>query len=248
MATFHNLDDKSKQSFIDKAKQWGRNALTAAQRLFNRLVKSGSYDLHQAIKQNPWYTAQNGGALARIWFTQKIATNSDYQSRRKYMEPGRLYMFMYADPKHKDFLSYFDANPIVIALGSYVSQEGELVEMGINLHHLPLKVRILVLCKIFEAFASKYKGEMYRAEQAPVDMSWQQVGALVQQYGAAFAFRSYIPRLRTGTICFRYEDWYKAIFIPSARYEKTTVERLYQMYVQYLKDKYIMFNVSDSTY
>lgn len=248
MTSFTHLDSSAKQGFIDKAKQWGRNALSAAQRLFNRLVKSNNYDLHKEIQNNPWYKAQNGGALARIWFAQKIAPDSAYHSKRQYMEPGRLYIFMYTDPKHKDFLSYFDANPIVVAMGSYISQEGQVVEMGINLHHLPLKVRILVLCKIFEAFASKYQGEMYRAEQRHIDMTWQQVGALVQQYGAAFAFRSYLPQLRTGTICFKYEDWYKAIFIPSARYEKTTVERLYQMYVQYLKDKHIMFNIQDSTY
>lgn len=247
MATFTNLDSNAKQGFIDKAKQWGRNALSAAQRLFNRLVKSGNYNLHKEIQSNPWYKAQNGGALARIWFAQKIAPDSAYHSKRQYMEPGRLYMFVYANPKHADILDWYDVYPLVMSLGSYVSQEGELVEMGINLHHLPLKVRILVLCKIFEAFASKYQGEMYRAEQKPIDMTWQQVGALVQQYGAAFAFRSYLPQLRTGTICFKYEDWYKAIFIPSNHYEKMTAQQICNMYMQYLKDKHIMFNVSDTT-
>lgn len=248
MASFKNLDEKSKVGFIERAKQWGRNALSTAQRLFNRLVKSGNYDLHKEIKNNPWYAAQNGGALAKIWFNSKVANNEQYWSKRSYMEPGRLYMFVYANPKHEDILDYWDVYPLVISLGRYVSKEGEVVEMGINMHHLPLQVRILVLTKIFEAFKSKYSGEMYREHQKPVDMSWQQVGALVQQYGAGFAFRSYIPRLRTGAICFPYEEWYKAIFIPSNRYERATAAQIYQMYMQYLKDKHIGFDVSDSTY
>ena len=87
---------------------------------------------------------------------------------------------------------------------------------------------------------------MYRSEQTAVHMTWQQVGSLVTKYGAAFAFRSYLPPRMTGLIEFKYEDWSKAIFIPSNHYEKLTADQIFQRYMQYLKDNNINFAVSSN--
>lgn len=245
MSKFNSLDTQAKTSFIDKAKSVGRSILTAAQRLFNRLVKSGQYDLGKEIRSNPWYKMSNGGREAAAWF-KSYATNPDVQIRRKYMEPGKLYMFVYDNPKHADVLDWYDCAPLILSLSYYIAKDGSVVSMGVNLHHLPLEVRFLVIETVFKAFASKYKGEMYRSEQTAVHMTWQQVGSLVTKYGAAFAFRSYLPPRMTGLIEFKYEDWSKAIFIPSNHYEKLTADQIFQRYTQYLKDNNINFAVSSN--
>jgi hypothetical protein len=249
MAKFKNLDTQSKEGILTTIQKWGKNALAATQRLFNRLVKSGSYDLYREIEKNPWYTRSNGGALAQEWFKTQIVTHSEWQQRRTLMEPGRLYMFVYDNPKTADVLDWWDVYPLVLSLGNYKAEgTGNIVEMGINLHHLPLKVRFLVLSEVFKAFANLYRGEMYRAEQSPVQISWMQVGALVEKYGASFAFRSYLPELRTGSICFPYEEWSKAIYIPSQKYEKLQAAQIYARYIEYLRKRKIMFTVPSSTY
>lgn len=242
MTKFNSLDTQAKSSFIDKAKSIGRSILTAAQRLFNRLVKTGQYDLGKEIRNNEWYNMQNGGREAANWF-RSYATNPDVQVRRKYMEPGKLYMFVYDHPKYADVLDWYDCAPLVLSLGYYIAKDGSVVSMGVNMHHLPLEVRFIVLETVFKAFAAKYKGEMYRSDQAPVNITWQQVASLVMPFGAAFAFRSYLPPRMTGIIEFKYEDWPKAIFIPSNHYEKLTADQIFQRYMQYLRDNNIMFAV-----
>lgn len=245
MPKFNSLDTQAKTSFIDKAKSVGRSILTAAQRLFNRLVKSGQYDLGKEIRSNPWYKMPNGGREAAAWF-KSYATNPDVQIRRKYMEPGKLYMFVYSDPKTKDWLAVWDETPLCFCMGGFYTQSGEWRSVGLSLHFVPLEVRFVIAEAIFRAFASKYKGELYRTEQTPVFVDWHKIAPIVQPYGGAFAFREYIPERITGLIEITYENWSKAIFIPSSKYNKMTAEQVFAMYMQYLKDNNINFAVSDN--
>ena len=63
---------------------------------------------------------------------------------------GRLNMFFYS-PKHKNTLPYYDRFPLVLPLESY--SDGF---MGINLHSLPIPLRIRLLDKLYE-FSSNDK-------------------------------------------------------------------------------------------
>ena len=234
---FLNLNTSAKSKFIDTAQKWGKNVLSEAQRLFNRLVKSGNYDLRAEIDKNVWNKAENGGYLAKEWFVKQIAVNKQYHIQRQYMEPGRLYIFRYMHPKYENILDFYDTQPLVLALPRYISNEGNVVEQGINLHLLPQGARIDLLCAIFDLFRNEYAGEMYRAKQAPIrSMTWQRMKKLVHQYGGEFAFRAYVPELKTGTIQFPYETFPKAIFLPSLQYEKKSADDILALYMQYLYD------------
>ena len=57
---------------------------------------------------------------------------------------GKLNMFFYS-PKYKDKLPYYDRFPLVLPLERY--SEGF---MGINLHYLPIPLRIGLLDKLYE--------------------------------------------------------------------------------------------------
>ena len=63
---------------------------------------------------------------------------------------GKLNMFFYS-PKYKDKLPYYDRFPLVLPLERY--SEGF---MGINLHYLPIPLRIGLLDKLYE-FSSNDK-------------------------------------------------------------------------------------------
>jgi hypothetical protein len=57
---------------------------------------------------------------------------------------GKLYFFLY-DPKTKEELPYYDKFPLVLVLEKY--DDGFL---GLNLHYLPVKYRILFLRKLMQ--------------------------------------------------------------------------------------------------
>jgi hypothetical protein len=96
---------------------------------------------------------------ARDWLRAKIATLnptrqallSDRQRLKGGAIIGRMYFFFY-DPKTKDTLPYYDRFPLVLPIEQY--QDGFL---GLNLHYLHPKQRIILLDKLSEyANNSKY--------------------------------------------------------------------------------------------
>lgn len=245
MAKFTNLDASSKNKFIDTAQRWGRNVLTAAQRLFNRLVKSGSWDLRTEIDKNPWKQDPHGGAKAKEWFNKEVIQHPEWFVKRSYMEPGKLYTFKYLDPKYKDDLLYYDEQPLLLSLHHYISKEGNVVEIGLNLHHIPQGARIDCLCAVVDAFKKLYQGELYREKQKSIPMTWKQIEPITKKFGFAFAFRSYLPELMSGTICLPFETWPKAVFLPTSGYKKMNANQILHMYFEYLKKTGNMYKPND---
>ena len=92
------------------------------------------------------------------WFRKKIKefgapTSTELiREGKRAIRPfrGRLNMFFYS-PKYKDKLPYYDRFPLVLPLERY---SGGF--MGINLHYLPIPLRIRLLDKLYE-FSSNDK-------------------------------------------------------------------------------------------
>jgi hypothetical protein len=89
---------------------------------------------------------------ARVWLKnhlQRLRVNrtsflkdkSNHFVRR--MLPGRMYFYCY-DPKTKESLSFYDRFPMVIPVKKY----GDGI-LGLNLHYLPAKFRIILLDKLY---------------------------------------------------------------------------------------------------
>jgi len=104
------------------------------------------------------HTASNLQRLSRqsmSWFTKKIAELKNpvsmvkgmVREKTRYVRTfvkGKLYFFLY-DPKTKEELPYYDRFPLVLVLEKY--EDGFL---GLNLHYLPVKYRILFLRKLMQ--------------------------------------------------------------------------------------------------
>jgi hypothetical protein len=89
------------------------------------------------------------------WFTKKISELKNpvsmvkgiVREKTRYVRTfakGKLYFFLY-DPKTKEELPYYDKFPLVLVLEKY--DDGFL---GLNLHYLPVKYRILFLRKLMQ--------------------------------------------------------------------------------------------------
>jgi hypothetical protein len=89
---------------------------------------------------------------ARRWLTQKIKSLSvtrqallrDKERLRNSSFIGRMY-FYYYDPKTKDMLPYYDRFPLVVPIEQH--PDGFL---GLNLHYISPKQRIILLDKLSE--------------------------------------------------------------------------------------------------
>ena len=95
--------------------------------------------------------------LARNWLKQKISnlkpTAQSLLADRKRLKNrsfvGRMYFYFY-DPKTKDVLPYYDKFPLVIPIEQY--PDGFL---GLNLHYIHPKQRIILLDKLSDTLNNK---------------------------------------------------------------------------------------------
>lgn len=183
------------------------------------------YDLWKEIHNNPWLKKSNPYAEAKQWYIKEIARDSEHHIKRQFLMPGKLYMFNYDDPKYKNILPWFDTQPLVIGLGPIRTSEGIRV-LGLNMHLLPPTIRRIVMVKIFEMNKALYKAELFEKNQKPVLIKWKALVAPLEKYGIEFCIRMYIPELQKNVVEFRYDEWYKAIYIESKGMSKISFEAL----------------------
>ena len=55
----------------------------------------------------------------------------------KYLLPGQIVVFGYSEPKFRESLDYYDKTPFVIFLGITRTNDGNIREVGLNLHYYP---------------------------------------------------------------------------------------------------------------
>lgn len=192
------------------------------------------YNFWKDINENEIAKASHPAAAAVEWY-KKYKKDKDVQMRREFMKQGHLYIFDYRDPKYKDVLDFYDRQPLVLCLGQTHSVEYSKNNIGINLHLLPPAVRRIVLFEVWKMFSTSFKRNMYTDDTKQVRVDWKLIKKPLEKYGVDFAIRSYIPPRQKSIIEFRYEDWAKAIWIPSAGYTRTTVPELEKMWRQHIK-------------
>lgn len=93
-------------------------------------------------------------ALSRKWFNEEIAKlsskslpdMSDLRQKKGNLDivPGKMLFYKY-DPKFKDVLPYWDMYPLSILLEATSTHM-----LGLNLHYLPPKLRVLLMTKLMD--------------------------------------------------------------------------------------------------
>lgn len=204
------------------------------------------------------------GIIARNqkWF-QKVyidRTNSEYQAvpvffARDYhiepkignlMEVGKAYTFTY-DAKYKDTLDFWNVLPhFMIVISHYLTSEGKLNCLGINMGFIPPQIRMQILDKIVKMFSSMTidpnirrinKGQFHSLKHLPLyyDVTEQ----ILQGSGYKFAIRSYIyQRIKSKPMIITYEDWWKVATFPTAFIKKMTIRQIYYLYKKNIRESY----------
>lgn len=204
----------------------------ATRRAFNESIKAGTFDMKQRLNEDA--AEYKNPIKLKAWLKSYIA-NHRY---RGILIQGQLYYFTYDDPLTKDRLEFYDTTPLVLSFGTYLAKTGNMVEYGINLHMLPLDIRKAFLVDIFETYKNLYKGEMYSSKPRSInELNWESLQVFVDKYGIDFAVRSYITDRRKLTVIFDYEDWGKAVMLPSSQFVGITDRELMRRYKLYIATK-----------
>ena len=159
------------------------------------------------------------------WYRQKIANFGKpgamdlIRDGRRSGGPsfGTLNMFFY-DPKHKKTLPYYDTFPLILPIGGAAGGF-----LGLNLHYLPIPMRVRLLDRITEDKTSR-SSRMYDSNTSIItDYSKLKDIPIIKPtikhylYGHVKSeFRIVIP-----------EEWVIAALLPVQRFKKASASRAY---------------------
>lgn len=185
---------------------------------------------------------QRAANKAKIWFEDHKKGNLkslDLNSITGYLHPGKIHSFKY-NPKTKNYLNFYDKNPMVLSLGTTVTSNGRY-DIGINLNFIPRKARHYILDFIQYSYRSRYDSSISSSsrqqpkDQKSVKLSYRYLSALLDKVGFKFAIRVYIPQRRSKTYVLSNDLWHKAAVIDIKDFEGISEFDLLKIHREYIK-------------
>ena len=117
---------------------------------------------------------------------------------KKYALPGELVVFNYHDPKFKEQLDYFDRTPLTLFCGITRDKQGNIREIGFNLHYYPPFARAKILITVYNTFKQYFWKNFNQVNGKPNMMiSYDALMRLCRRNAKiGFGIKMYIPVLR----------------------------------------------------
>ena len=132
--------------------------------------------------------------------------------------PGKMYFFAY-DPKLKEELPYYDTYPVILAVERY--NDGFL---GLNLHYLPLKYRIIFLDRLYKTISNKRF-----SDSAKLKINYDILKSSTRFKGFEPCLKRYLTEhIRSRVLVIEPKLWEIALFLPIEKFAKkkaSTVQR-----------------------
>jgi len=151
---------------------------------------------------------RNPGRLA-IPMTKEKQRFTRPSDRQKFLMGG-LYFFVY-DPKTKNDLPYYDRFPLVIPLKR--TPDGFI---GLNLHYLPLRYRLIFLRKLlpYAIYNDEDEIKRLRVTYPMLDASskFKEFKPCIKQY--------LYPHIKSRILAVEHNEWDIAVFLPIQQFKK----------------------------
>lgn len=163
---------------------------------------------------------------ARDWLRQKIrnlkpsrqALMTDQVRLRNSSMIGRMYFYFY-NPKTKDTLPYYDRFPLVIPIEEY--DDGFL---GLNLHYIPPKHRIVLLDKL-----SEYANNDKYDKTTKLRLSYSLLAASSRIYEYKPCVKRYLyTHIESRFLEITADEWDIAALLPVSSFVGASVSKIYQ--------------------
>lgn len=184
---------------------------------YTKIFEKNQYDLANAVtKSQSWFQQQARLLGAQNLQPLKMIT-SDASRNVTRIVPGEMYMFMY-DPKLKETLPYYDMFPLVFPFSK--TKDGFI---GLNMHYLPYKMRIVLLDRLME-----FKTSKNLTEDTRLKYSWATIaGASKFQMAQPCVHRYLNNQLQTPLKRIDPKDWATALMLPVERFVGTSKQRVW---------------------
>jgi len=162
---------------------------------------------------------------ARDWLKSKIpdlnpTVRKVVSDKNRYVSNnivGKMYFFYY-DPKTKDELPYYDRFPLVIPIQMY--RDGFL---GLNLHYIHPKHRIILLDKLSE-LASNNKFN----ETTKLRLSYSVLSSFSKAFEATPCLKRYLSsHVQSRFVQIEANEWDIAALLPVEQFEKASTSKVW---------------------
>lgn len=153
-----------------------------------------NYQLDEAINNHP--LVKRPTAIRSKLAYKEIIHNT--KPTKKYLLPGQVVLFHYAEPKFKEELEYYDRTPFTLFLGITRTKDGNIREVGLNLHYYPPFARARILNHTYEVFKPYFDKNFNDVTGKPnTFISYDRLKHLMRtNLKIAFGIKMYIPVLR----------------------------------------------------
>lgn len=152
----------------------------------------------------------------------------------KYLLPGQLVLFEYLEPKFKEDLEYYDRTPFTLFFGITRTDDGNIREIGLNLHYYPPHTRARILNKTFQVFKPYFEKYFNDPSHKPnAIISWSSLKHLMKVNDKiGFGVKMYIPVLRGRSYVVPPRLWPTAFFT-EGHFSKATLNQIFAFWRQF---------------
>lgn len=153
------------------------------------------FRMDEAINNHP--LAKKPTNLRSRLAYQEIIRNC--KPTKKYLLPGQIVCFEYLEPKYKNELEYYDKTPLVLFCGITRTDDGNIREIGFNLHYYPPFARARILNTVYEVFKTYFWKNFNQPTNKPnMFISYKALMHLCKRNAKiGFGIKMYIPVLRS---------------------------------------------------
>lgn len=152
----------------------------------------------------------------------------------KYLLPGQIALFNYLEPKFKEDLEYYDRTPLVLFLGITRTKDGNIREVGLNLHYYPPFARARILNRVYELFKPHWKKNFNQVQHKPNMMIDYNTLKHVMRHNLklGFGIKMYIPVLRSTTHVVP-TRLLSTAFFSEGHFSKATLQQIFKFWRQF---------------
>ena len=188
------------------------------------------YQLDEAINNHP--LAKRPTAIRSKLAYKEILHNA--KLTKKYLLPGQVVLFHYAEPKYKEELEYYDKTPFTLFLGITRTNDGNIREVGLNLHYYPPFSRARILTHTYNVFKPYFDKNFNEVTGKPnTFISYDRLKHLMKaNLKIAFGIKMYIPVLRQASWLIPTRLLSTAIYT-EGHFSKATLQQIFHFWRQF---------------
>lgn len=189
-----------------------------------------AYQLDEAINNHP--LAKRPTSIRSKLAYKEILHNA--KLTKKYLLPGQVVLFHYAEPKYKEELEYYDKTPFTLFLGITRTNDGNIREVGLNLHYYPPFSRARILTHTYNVFKPYFDKNFNEVTGKPnTFISYDRLKHLMKtNLKIAFGIKMYIPVLRQASWLIPTRLLSTAIYT-EGHFSKATLQQIFHFWRQF---------------